>query len=126
MCSLHEEQPNARIADVPATRATLAPQDLMTLDAIARQFAVQGKTYWAGVVQRALGALQPPERPTVQATAPNAAQPVVIPISVPAALAIIEVDGIARRRLVGEPGGSYVGLERGNVDDRPPCDTEPA
>lgn len=67
MRSLHDAEPNARVADVPA----------------------------------------PP--PVIE---------FVIPVSVPAAM------------LVDQPtdafGGSYVGMERGSVDDRPPCDTEPA
>lgn len=115
MRSLHDEQPNARYAGpaAPPIREPLSVQDLMTLDSIQRAFATTGKTYWAGVVQRAIKALEPTYRPAVQTTDPNAAEPVIIPIKLPESMP------------VGQQPGRYIGLQNAEPV-LPPCDTEPA
>lgn len=69
----------------------LTPHDLMTLDAIRLHFATQGKTYWAGTVQRALEALQQPDS--------RAAVPAITTAGT----------------LPSDPGGAYIGLARGKT-----------
>lgn len=75
----------------------LTVQDLMTLDSIRLHFATQGKTYWAGVVQRAIETLAPA---SLQQPDSRAAVPAIATI------------GKTPGAMPSDPGGAYIGLPR--------------